>query len=34
MTPEQRENFKAEWRNKCDRWGRFKQRESNTPTAE
>jgi len=22
MTPEERENFKSEWRNRCNKWGR------------
>ena len=28
MTPEERENFKAEWRNRCNRWGRKKESSS------
>ena len=32
MTPEEREKFKAEWRNRCGgRWGRFEKEE--TPSA-
>jgi hypothetical protein len=33
MTPEEREKFKAEWRNRCNRWGR-KDAESSTAAAE
>ncbi|MEO6329990.1 MAG: hypothetical protein ABIO55_13725 [Ginsengibacter sp.] len=31
MTPEEREKFKAEWRNKCSRWG--KREPENTSSA-
>jgi hypothetical protein len=32
MTPEEREKFKAEWRNRCNRWG-MKQETSSPGTA-
>lgn len=34
MTPEQREQFKAEWKNRCGgRWGRFEKTEAASNTA-
>ncbi len=35
MSPEEREKFKAEWKNRCGhRWGSFAEKESNPSTAE
>jgi hypothetical protein len=35
MTPEERENLKAEWKNRCGtRWGRFAKEDNSTTTAE
>jgi len=35
MTPEEREKFKAEWKNRCGgRWGRFDRKDEETMTAD
>ena len=35
MTPDERENFKAEWKNRCGgRWGRFDKKDQETMTAD